>query len=142
MENEDDTLCLIAKVNKNMVIPKNLHNMILEKGKNIVAVITKGIKKIVLFPTNADSGIYTRINIKKEKRLDDEFFLALRKILDNYNLKTLFTTGVCLKLDECYWEGIFEYFEDFNIEQFKESLKSIGSVTSVKMKLLKPYNEN
>ncbi|MHA1871661.1 MAG: hypothetical protein ACTSU2_10130 [Promethearchaeota archaeon] len=139
MSKSDDTLCIFTKIKDSIPLNKEIRDLISKKGENIFLIIPNpnNIKKIIMFPTKAHSGIYTKINLDKEYRLDDKFFMELRRILANFKLKTLFTTGICLELENCYWEGIFEYNEDFPIDEFKKSLQEIESVLNIKMKILK-----
>ena len=144
MEEYKEIFCSITKVEENtdskqIKYPKEIYNLIINKGKNVLSVITHEAKKIVLFPTNAESGIYAKIFIKRKKGgLDDSFFISLRKVTLKFKLKTLFTTGVCVKQDECFWEGIFEHKENFPIEDFKNTLNKINSVLSIKLNILSP----
>jgi hypothetical protein len=133
-----DTICFMARVDKKISLPGDLYNLITEKGKNILCIIPKDVKKIVLFPTNAESGIYAKINLKRENRLDDSFFISLREQITKFKLNTLFTTGICFEKVECYYEGIFEYYDNFPIEEFKHTLEKIKTVVSVTLKVLKP----
>ena len=116
METNKELFCRINKIEENstsnnLSYPKDMYTRIKERGNNVLSVLTD--RKIVLFPTNATSGLYTKISIKRTKTgLDDSFFLALRTVTSKFNLKTLFTTGMCIKQEECFWEGIFEYEEN------------------------------
>ena len=122
--------------NTNVLYPKEIYDLILLKGKNVLSVVTD--RKLVMFPTNADSGLYMKAFIKRKKSgLDDIFFIALRNETAKFELKTLFTSGVCFSKDECYWEGIFEFREDFPLKDFVDVINRIDSVISVKTKILK-----
>ena len=121
MEEELDTYCMLRKVEKHLKLPENLYNLITSKGKNVVAVLPKDLRKIIIFPTNANLGIYCKILLKRESKLDDSFFIALREHLAEFKVKTLYTTGVCYSQKECFWEGVFEYNETFSIDKFEES---------------------
>ncbi|MHA1728835.1 MAG: hypothetical protein ACTSWY_08895 [Promethearchaeota archaeon] len=147
-EDEGEIFCHIAKVGENKTggqikFPSEIYDIIKSKSKakNVLSIITSDLRKIVLFPTNSDSGIYAKIYIKRQKTgLGDTFFLDLRKETAKFNLKTLFTTGVCFSEDRCYWEGIFEHYEGFPLEKFKKSLEKIKSVISIKVNILNTPN--
>lgn len=135
MEENSETTCVLKKIEQQIELPIDTINALKQKGKNFVAIIPNDLRKIVMFPTNADKAIYTKILIKKKSRLDDKFFVELRKRLSKYGLKTLYTTGVCYSQEECFWEGIFED-NGLKIESFRSDLKEIDSVVSVKIKVL------
>ena len=143
MGKKSETICILRKIEKNILLPGKFYDMIVSKAKNVVAIIPEDLRKIVLFPTNAEMALFCRIDIKKASRLDDSFFIELRNILAEHNLKTLYTTGVCYSQDECYWEGVFEYKEGFPLEDFRKSLGTIKSVVNIEMNILHPIqNEN
>ena len=133
-----NTIAFMARVGKKISLPGDLYEMITAKGKNVLCIIPNDIKKIVLFPTNAESGLYAKINLRRENRLDDSFFLALREQLVKFKVNTLFTTGVCMEHVDCYWEGVLEYNDDFPLEDFKKAILSIQNVVSVRFNILKP----
>lgn len=140
MEEEQENFFMINKVkensNTNVLFPKEIYERVLLKGKNVLSVVTD--RKLIMFPTNADTGLYMKAFIKRKKTgLDDTFFIALRNETAKFELKTLFTTGVCFSKDECFWEGIFEFREDFPLKNFIEKINKIDSVISVKTKILK-----
>ncbi len=140
MEEEQENFFMINKVkensNTNVLYPKEIYERVLLKGKNVLSVVTD--RKLIMFPTNADTGLYMKAFIKRKKSgLDDTFFIALRNETAKFELKTLFTTGVCFSKDECFWEGIFEFREDFPLKNFIEKINKIDSVISVKTKILK-----
>lgn len=140
MEEEQENFFMINKVkensNTNVLYPKEIYERVLLKGKNVLSVVTD--RKLIMFPTNADTGLYMKAFIKRKKTgLDDTFFIALRNETAKFELKTLFTTGVCFSKDECFWEGIFEFREDFPLKNFIEKINKIDSVISVKTKILK-----
>lgn len=140
MEEEQENFFMINKVkensNTNVLYPKEIYERIVLKGKNVLSVVTD--RKLIMFPTNAETGLYMKAFIKRKKTgLDDTFFIALRNETAKFELKTLFTTGVCFSKDECFWEGIFEFREDFPLKNFIEKINKIDSVISVKTKILK-----
>lgn len=140
MEEEQENFFMINKVkensNTNVLFPKEIYERVLLKGKNVLSVVTD--RKLIMFPTNAETGLYMKAFIKRKKTgLDDTFFIALRNETAKFELKTLFTTGVCFSKDECFWEGIFEFREDFPLKNFIEKINKIDSVISVKTKILK-----
>lgn len=140
MEEEQENFFMINKVkensNTNVLYPKEIYERVLLKGKNVLSVVTD--RKLIMFPTNAETGLYMKAFIKRKKTgLDDTFFIALRNETAKFELKTLFTTGVCFSKDECFWEGIFEFREDFPLKNFIEKINKIDSVISVKTKILK-----
>lgn len=140
MEEEQENFFMINKVkensNTNVLYPKEIYERVVLKGKNVLSVVTD--RKLIMFPTNADTGLYMKAFIKRKKTgLDDTFFIALRNETAKFELKTLFTTGVCFSKDECFWEGIFEFREDFPLKNFIEKINKIDSVISVKTKILK-----
>lgn len=140
MEEEQENFFMINKVkensNTNVLYPKEIYERIVLKGKNVLSVVTD--RKLIMFPTNAETGLYMKAFIKRKKTgLDDTFFIALRNETAKFELKTLFTTGVCFSKDECFWEGIFEFREDFPLKDFIEKINKIDSVISVKTKILK-----
>lgn len=140
MEEEQENFFMINKVkensNTNVLFPKEIYERVLLKGKNVLSVVTD--RKLIMFPTNAETGLYMKAFIKRKKTgLDDTFFIALRNETAKFELKTLFTTGVCFSKDECFWEGIFEFREDFPLKDFIDAINKIDSVISVKTKILK-----
>lgn len=140
MEEEQENFFMINKVkensNSNVLYPKEIYERVVLKGKNVLSVVTD--RKLIMFPTNAETGLYMKAFIKRKKTgLDDTFFIALRNETAKFELKTLFTTGVCFSKDECFWEGIFEFREDFPLKNFIEKINKIDSVISVKTKILK-----
>lgn len=140
MEEEQENFFMINKVkensNTNVLYPKEIYERVVLKGKNVLSVVTD--RKLIMFPTNAETGLYMKAFIKRKKTgLDDTFFIALRNETAKFELKTLFTTGVCFSKDECFWEGIFEFREDFPLKNFIEKINKIDSVISVKTKILK-----
>jgi hypothetical protein len=140
MGEEQENFFMINKVkensNTNVLYPKEIYERVLLKGKNVLSVVTD--RKLIMFPTNADTGLYMKAFIKRKKTgLDDTFFIALRNETAKFELKTLFTTGVCFSKDECFWEGIFEFREDFPLKDFIDAINKIDSVISVKTKILK-----
>ncbi|MCP4760761.1 MAG: hypothetical protein GY870_03200 [archaeon] len=143
MVDENNTIAFIGKVGKEIKFPQEIYEIINKDGEksNFLTIIPNknDVKKLILFPTNAKNGIHCKINIlKKDNKLDDTFFLALREELEKYKVKTLFTTGICMQGEVCYWDGIFEYFDEFPLEEFKEALNKIKSVNSVSIKILNP----
>lgn len=145
MVGENNTIAFIGKAGLELKFPKEIYDIINKDGEktNFLTIIPNknDVKKIILFPTNAKNGIHCQIDIKKkDNKLDDEFFVALRDVLEKYNVKTLFTTGVCMQGDICYWDGIFEYFEGFQLENFREALNNIKSVNTVNLKILDTTN--
>ena len=139
MEEKQDNYFMINKVKKNsntdISYPKEIYERVILKGKNVLSVVTD--RKLVMFPTNADTGLYMKVFIKRKKSgLDDTFFIALRNETAKFELKTLFTTGVCFSKEECFWEGIFEFRENFPLKDFLDVIKRIESVISVKTKIL------
>lgn len=135
MAENTETVCVLKEIKREIELPVDIIDSLKKKGKNFVAIIPSDFKKIIMFPTNADKAIYCKILIRKKSRLDDVFFVELRKRLTNFGLKTLYTTGVCYSQEECYWEGIFED-NDLNIEEFRSELKTIDSVVSIKINVL------
>jgi hypothetical protein len=138
MAENKDTICVLRKIERQINLPDYLYELITAKAKNIIAIIPKDLRKILIFPTTANEGLYCKIFLKRKSKLDDSFFIELRDKLTKFNLKTLYTTGVCFSLEECFWEGIFEYNNDFDLELFKKTIYEIKTVTSVKMDVLKP----
>jgi hypothetical protein len=133
-----DTICILRKIERQIDLPEYLYELITAKAENVVVIIPKDLRKILLFPTTANEGLYCKIFLKRKSKLDDSFFIELREKLTKYNLKTLYTTGVCFSQEECYWEGIFEYHDDFDLDVFKKEIYDIKTVTTVKMDVLKP----
>ena len=133
-----ETLAILMNIEQSLKFPEEVIAKLLKRGENIVVVIPKDGKKVVMFPTNANTGIYTRIDIEKGSQLTDAFFPELPKVLAKYQLKTLFTTGVCLSSEYCYWEGVFEYREGISIDELRNDLEAIKTVDSVKMTILAP----
>jgi hypothetical protein len=139
MEEKQDNYFMINKVKKNsntdILLPKEIYERVILKGKNVLSVVTD--RKLVMFPTNAETGLYMKAFIKRKKSgLDDTFFIALRTETAKFELKTLFTTGVCFSKEECFWEGIFEFRENFPLKDFIDEINKIESVISVKTKIL------
>ncbi|MBN2156413.1 MAG: hypothetical protein JW776_10245 [Candidatus Lokiarchaeota archaeon] len=139
MSADNETLAIIMSIEKNLLFPEEVKNKLLEQGHNVVVVVPKNAKKVVMFPTSANTGIYARIDIQKGSQLTDAFFPELPKVLSKFQLKTLFTTGVCLHTELCYWEGIFEYREGLVVEDLRSALMNIKTVESVKMTILAPF---
>ena len=137
---ESETNTFFIKNKDNLVIPDKLHEIMKAKGKNVLAIATRGGSKILLFPVDAEKGIYTKIKIKIEFRLDDVFFIELKKQLDKFKIKTLYTTGVCVKAEECYWEGIFSNSNEFDKKSFENALSQINTVESVFVKFINSSN--
>jgi len=137
MEQDQLTKCIIAKISKSLNFPEEIYNSLKNKAQYIIAIIPSDLRKIALFPTDAQMGLYCRINLKRKYKLDDSFFITLREKLNNFTLKTLYTTGICFSKDECFWEGVFEYNNDFPLEEFKKTLSSIDSVEYVFTQILK-----
>ncbi|MHA1339224.1 MAG: hypothetical protein ACTSRZ_04010 [Promethearchaeota archaeon] len=137
MTKEQSTKCVLVKIEKSISFPDEIYNELTKKAQYIIAILPNNLRKIVLFPTNTEMGLYTKINLKRKSKLDDTFFIKLRKKLNNFSIKTLYTTGVCFSKDECFWEGVFEYKKDFPLERFIEDLKTIDSVESVFTQILK-----
>jgi hypothetical protein len=135
---DNETLAILMNIKSSLNFPEKIITKLLERGENVVVVVPKDAKKVVMFPTEANTGIYTRIDIEKGNSLTDSFFPELPKVLGKYQLKTLFTTGVCLSSEYCYWEGVFEYHEGVSIEDLRSDLKGIKTVESVKMTILAP----
>ena len=135
---DNETLAIICDIKKSLNFPEEVVTKLLKRGKNIVVVIPKDGKKVVMFPTAANTGIYTRIDIEKGSQLTDAFFPELPKVLGKYQLKTLFTTGICLSSELCYWEGVFEYRDEISIDDLRSDLEGIKTVDTVKMTLLAP----
>lgn len=135
-----ETLAVLMNIENCLKFPEEIVNKLTRRGErqNIVVVIPKDGKKVVMFPTSANTGIYTRIDIQKGSQLTDAFFPELPKVLAKYQLHTLFTTGVCLSEEYCYWEGVFEYREGISIDELRNDLISIKTVDSVKMTILAP----
>lgn len=138
MSSRSDSIVFMGKITNINAIKADIREKIIKKGENFVGVIVnpEQMKKIVFFPTSAVKSIYTKISLAKETRLDDAFFISLREKIAKFKLKTLFTTGVCFKLDECFWEGIFEYFDGFKIEDLENEFKTIDNVVSVDLDVL------
>jgi hypothetical protein len=133
-----ETLAILMNIKNCLNFPEEVITKLMKRGENIVVVVPKDGKKVVMFPTEANTGIYTRIDIEKGNSLTDSFFPELPKVLGKYQLKTLFTTGVCLSSEYCYWEGVFEYREGVSIDELRSDLESIKTVESVKMTILAP----
>jgi hypothetical protein len=137
-DNESETLAVLMNIKNCLNFPEEIIKKLENRGHNIVVVIPKDAKKVVMFPTNANTGIYTRIDIQKGSQLTDAFFPELPKVLGKYQLQTLFTTGVCLSEEYCYWEGVFEYREGISIDELRNDLVNIKTVDTVKMTILAP----
>ncbi|MBD3349932.1 MAG: hypothetical protein GF364_00420 [Candidatus Lokiarchaeota archaeon] len=137
MEKQKNTKCILRKLKRNMELSEDFLGNITNKFENILAVIPNDLRKIVVFPTNAESGLYCKIRISKDSKLDESFFTALRERLAKFQLKTLYTTGVCYSKQECYWEGVFEYYKEFPLQKFKRSLENIGSAKDITLDVLK-----
>ncbi len=135
---EIETLAILMSIEKSLKFPEEMKKILLAQGQNVVVILPKGGKKVVMFPTNANTGIYARIDIQKGSQLTDAFFPELPKVLSKFQLKTLFTTGVCLNTELCYWEGVFEHREGLVIEELRTALSEIKTVDVVKMTLLAP----
>ena len=135
---DSETLAILMNIKSSLNFPEEVVSKLVKRGENIVVVIPKDGKKVVMFPTEANTGIYTRIDIEKGSQLTDAFFPELPKVLGKYQLKTLFTTGVCLSSEYCYWEGVFEYREGVSIDELRSDLEGIKTVDSVKMTILAP----
>ena len=135
---EIETLAILMSIEKSLKFPEEIKGKLLEQGQNVVVILPKGGKKVVMFPTNANTGIYARIDIQKGAQLTDAFFPELPKVLSKFQLKTLFTTGICLNTELCYWEGVFEHREGLIIDELRSALSNIKTVDTVKMTLLAP----
>ena len=135
---DNETLAILMNIKKSLNFPEIVIEKLLERGENVVVVVPKDGKKVVMFPTEANTGIYTRIDIEKGSQLTDAFFPELPKVLGKYQLNTLFTTGVCLSAEYCYWEGVFEYREEISLDNLRTDLEGIKTVDSVKMTILAP----
>ena len=135
---DNETLAILMNIRKSLNFPELVIEKLVKRGENIVVVVPKDAKKVVMFPTEANTGIYTRIDIEKGSQLTDAFFPELPKVLGKYQLKTLFTTGVCLSSEYCYWEGVFEYREGISLDGLRTDLEGIKTVDSVKMTILAP----
>ena len=135
---DNETLAILMNIKKSLNFPEMVVEKLLKRGENVVVVVPKDGKKVVMFPTEANTGIYTRIDIEKGSQLTDAFFPELPKVLGKYQLKTLFTTGVCLSSEYCYWEGVFEYREGISLDGLRTDLEGIKTVDSVKMTILAP----
>jgi len=133
-----ETLAILMNIKKSLNFPEIVVEKLLKRGENVVVVVPKDGKKVVMFPTEANTGIYTRIDIEKGSQLTDAFFPELPKVLGKYQLKTLFTTGVCLSTEYCYWEGVFEYRDEISLDNLRTDLEGIKTVDSVKMTILAP----
>jgi len=138
VSSDNETLAILMNIEKSLNFPEEILTKLLKRGQNILVVVPTDGKKVVIFPTDANTGIYTRIDIEKGSQLTDAFFPELPKVLGKYQLKTLFTTGVCLSSEYCYWEGVFEYREGTSIEDLRSDLEEINTVDSVKMTILAP----
>lgn len=143
MDEKIDTICVLRKIEKQMKIPQHFFDYITTKTKNVVAIIPKDLRKILIFPTNTEEALYCKIILKRKSKLDDSFFIELRDKLALFNVKTLYTTGVCFSSEECFWEGIFENISNLNIGEFKKTIFDIKSVTDIKIEVLKTVeNQN
>ncbi|MHA1110080.1 MAG: hypothetical protein ACTSRE_03210 [Promethearchaeota archaeon] len=135
---DNETLAILMNIKQCLNFPEEVIKTLHKRGENILVVIPKDVKKIVMFPTNANTGIYTRINIEKGSNLTDQFFPQLPKVLSKYQLNTLFTTGFCPDSEYCYWEGVFEYRDEISLDNLRTDLEGIKTVDSVKMTILAP----
>jgi len=138
VSSDNETLAVLMNIKSCLKFPEEIVKKLENRGHNVVVVIPSDGKKIVMFPTEANTGIYTRIDIEKGSQLTDAFFPELPKVLGKYQLKTLFTTGVCLSSELCYWEGVFEYREGISIDELRNELEKIKTVDTVKMTILAP----
>ncbi len=130
------TKCVLTRASNVIRIPDEIFNQVNPEGKNAVIVLPVKLKKFTVFFTDADKTLYIRLNINKN-RLIEEFFMGLQNALENNKLHSLFNTGICLENNNCTWEGVFEYYEDSReIEKIKEAFLKIKTVESVETKLM------
>ena len=129
------TKAILTKTSNVITIPEDIFKSMNPEGKNAVIILPIKFKKFTVFFTNADSALYIRLNLGKNK-LIEEFFVDLSKSLASLNLVSLFTTGVCFEDDICIWEGIFEYDMSLDLNVVEENFSKIYSVEDCDIQML------
>ena len=129
------TKCILTKATNTITIPEEVFNSMNPEGKNAVIILPIKFKKFTVFFTNAESALYIRLNLGKNK-LIEEFFVGLSAAVSNVNLISLFTTGVCFEDDICIWEGIFEFDLKMDLNAVHQEFSKVYSVEDCDIQLL------
>jgi hypothetical protein len=129
------TKAILTRASNVITIPEEIFKSMNPEGKNAVIILPIKFKKFTVFFTNAESALYIRLNLGKNK-LIEEFFSDLSKALSNLNLVSLFTTGVCFEDEICIWEGIFEFDLSLDLNLIENAFSKIYSVEDCDIELL------
>ena len=122
-------------------IPKDIYSELKEKGKNIITIVPPESKKATFFFTDAEQMLVAKLKLK-ENSLDDKFFLSLRDTISNLKMTNLYSSGICFKQENCYWEGVFEI--DGSIFNLKNDIDALhdkfSNITNVAEAEIKPIH--
>lgn len=131
-----NTISSIVSLSKPIELPEGSKGIL--KKKNALVIIPDSGKKILLFPTDSETVVTIRLELKA-KGLSPLFFNELGKITKvDLQVEILYTTGLCFAEERCVWEGFFEEKAKFeNVDDIKKKFENIEGVTGVSIDFIK-----
>ncbi len=116
-----------------LVLPEEIAKEIGAKQALVILVFRD--KNLKIFPIEGNEVYHLKLEISNLTR---NFLQYLTNAFKQSGLKeVLFTTGLCVESDKCYYESYFNRpSEDFDIELLKKLLSKIEGVKEVEIKKL------
>jgi len=135
-ESDNLTYSSIYKESKDLSIPDDVKNELskLSKEGTVLSIYATNARALYFFPVNSD---VLRITISIYP-LTPEIVATIMTKISEFAKKVIYSTGLCLVENKCYWEGFFQE-RDLNksIDDIKLALSDIPEIKEILIEKVK-----
>jgi hypothetical protein len=122
----------LKDINEPTVLPPNAQKELRKLSDTFITVYTKRSKTLRFFPAKNENIWWIRIAIRSfDPKTSGQILNHLNDLVEEF----LFSTGVCISKEECFWDGVvLESSLKIDKDEIPESFKDIPNVKDVKVK--------
>ncbi|OLS15386.1 MAG: hypothetical protein RBG13Loki_0979 [Promethearchaeota archaeon CR_4] len=134
-ETPKPTKAILTRLKSSLDLPKNIINDIQASFPNALVIFPGDYKKILLFPRQISRVLWVRLEMSS-KALQQDFFLAISKLIESLELKAIYTTGICFQGAYCTWEGFFDDLPQITAKDLETEFRKVATVQKVEITIL------
>ena len=135
LREREATIGRAIDLDKPVILPKPFKDVLSKSGENSLLLVCDPNKNCVrMFPVSASRRIL-KFSLQL-RELAPTFLQELRAILAKNRVKTLYSSGICLRGGDCYYEGYIDEQEYISLEDFKVDLKNISGLFKVSIEFV------
>jgi len=134
-EESRPTKAMLIRIKNTLELPEEIVKEIQVTNPYILTIVPSDYKKILLFPRQVNKILWVRLQLSS-KVLQQDFFIAISKLLESTGLKAIYTTGVCFQGTYCSWEGFFDSIPQLTGKNLENEFRKIATVQNVEITVL------